>query len=159
MLTFLVGPLAVLWIVSFIYFSGIERNVSFPQVQKLGAFAPIREPEQRADFDDIPFVALLQPPTEPLHECTCNQQAPDGDSADGSGEALDQNSRSTGSSNKSTSSQASNNEDFVMVELVSVTCFSFTTFQSARSPSGSRCKGGFPVQFSIHFNHFQMTRS
>ncbi len=27
--------------------------------------------------------------------------------------------------------------------------------QSARSPDGSRCKRGLPVQFSVHFNHFQ----
>ncbi len=35
----------------------------------------------------------------------------------------------------------------------------FATFQSVRSPDGSICKRGLPVQFSVHFNHFQMTNS
>ncbi len=35
----------------------------------------------------------------------------------------------------------------------------FAIFQSARSPGGSRCKRGLSVQFSVHFNHFQMTNS
>ncbi len=29
----------------------------------------------------------------------------------------------------------------------------------ARLPGGSRCKRGLTVQFSVHFNHFQMTNS
>ncbi len=35
----------------------------------------------------------------------------------------------------------------------------YVTFQCARSPGGSKCKRGLPVQFSVHFNHFQMTNS
>ncbi len=35
----------------------------------------------------------------------------------------------------------------------------FDTFRSARSPGGSICKRGLPVQFSVHFNHFQTTNS
>ncbi len=35
----------------------------------------------------------------------------------------------------------------------------FATFQSARSRDGNRCKRRLPVQFSVHFNHFQMTNS
>ena len=101
-------------------FSGFERNSSFPQVQKVGAFAGFRDQEQqKSDYDDIPFMALLQP-NDSQPECQCGAQPPDGDVTDGrTTEPMDQNSsRSTGSSNKSTSSQASVHEDFVMVELV-----------------------------------------
>ncbi len=31
----------------------------------------------------------------------------------------------------------------------------FATFQSARSPNGSRSKRELPVRFSVHLNHFQ----
>ncbi len=35
----------------------------------------------------------------------------------------------------------------------------FAKLQSDRSPGGSICKGGLPVQLSVHFNIFQMTNS
>ncbi len=39
------------------------------------------------------------------------------------------------------------------------TAFLFATFQSARSPDGSRSKWGLCIQISVHFNHFQMANS
>ncbi len=43
--------------------------------------------------------------------------------------------------------------------MYGICLLSVATFHYARSPGGSKGKMGLPVQFSVHYNHSQMTNS
>ena len=94
----------------------------------MGAFAQVTEAPQDSgsDYDDVPFLALLEPAEGPCGgaEATSSSKEEESGVSDASMETQDRVSlRSTGSgSGHSSCSRASAQEDFVMVELVSVRC-------------------------------------
>ncbi|KAK3100057.1 hypothetical protein FSP39_014027 [Pinctada imbricata] len=100
----------------------VEKHPSFTSLQKVGAFAQPRVSKDiKNDFDDVPFLSLLQQNgnTEDITDKNVDSK----NTANDSNKSLGQKSVSSGenmevtSSTDSISSNASAPEDFVMVEL------------------------------------------
>ena len=104
-----------------ILFFSVEKHPSFTSLQKVGAFAQHKvSKDLKSDFDDVPFLSLLQQNSDDASNKTSSER----NATDGSNKSSTQKSFSSGenmdvnTSTDSISSNASAPEDFVMVELV-----------------------------------------
>lgn len=95
--------------------SAPEKQTSFTTFHRIGAFAQQKPfKDLKNGLDDVPFLNLLQPTKTDI--VTNTQIKPQPIKSSTSSQSI---SESTGSISKSSSSQASAPDDFVMIELVS----------------------------------------
>ncbi|XP_021375128.1 autophagy-related protein 13-like, partial [Mizuhopecten yessoensis] len=101
----------------FLLLSAPEKQASFSNFHKVGAFAQAKTKEYKRDVDEVPFLNLLQP--APLAKFDIEDLSEDSKSTTlKSSSSADQIDGLNGSMSKdSSSSQTSAPDDFVMVEL------------------------------------------
>ena len=107
------------------FFCSVEKQLSFTSYQKVGAFAQNRNSKEinKTDFEDVPFLNLLQP--EGKSETMVKEQN-DPNCSESNVQISGQKSEEDKvleqplSPSESISSNTSAPDDFVMVELVSL---------------------------------------
>ena len=107
------------------FFCSVEKQLSFTSYQKVGAFAQNRNSKEinKTDFEDVPFLNLLQP--EGKSETMVKEQT-DPNCSESNVQISGQKSEEDKvleqplSPSESISSNTSAPDDFVMVELVSL---------------------------------------